>query len=595
MRAPAAQGISLLLAACACVLPFLLPYHQLPVLSFHAEWLAAALGTTAALAMLSGRGVPAVSLPAPALWLLAFALFLAARAASGGQAYPQTSGLASIYVLYAVLLIWLGAQLAAALGIERVALALAGFILAGALANSLAGVIQFYGRPTLFEDVIADLRDFRAYGNIGQANLYANYLALGESALLLLWLRARVRTAYAVCALALLVLGGALSGSRGTLLFALWLAALASLVRRAQDGAEARRLRFAAYCVAAAVLAANAAVPWLNGALALGPAGEGAFDRLLHSYGESTEPRWLAWLLALRVFIASPIAGVGVGEFAGAAFELGLDPSLARIGEVWTSPHNLPLHLLAETGAVGTVLALGGLCVWGWQVALRYRADPQPALWWIVAAVGVELTHSLIEFPMWSAHFLGVTALLIGAGAGPKTCSRAVSRVSWVAAAAACSAISVILGIALRDYLRLDATRISGTTVTLAPAADAQRDAATMRELTHGLLAPLAELWIVAGAPLERSGFAAGLAMSERVARFWPANSVVVRRAVFLALDGKAEKARSLLERALQTFPYQRVATILILERASAADPVAIEPLLAMATSAYDPAIHSRE
>jgi len=483
----------------------------------------------------------------------------------------------------------------AALGVERVAIVLAAFLLAGALANSAAGVIQFYGRPALFEDVIADLHGSRAYGNIAQANLYANYLALGESALLLLWLRARVRTSYAVCALALLVLGGALSGSRGTLLFALWFAALASLSKSVHDDAEARRLKFAAYCVAAAVLAAHAAVPWLNNALALGPAGEGAFDRLLHSYGESSEPRWLAWLLALRVFIASPMVGVGAGEFAGAAFKLGLDPSLARTGEVWTSPHNLPLHLLAETGAVGTVLTLGALCIWGRQVALRYRADRQPALWWIVAAVGVELIHSLIEYPMWSAHFLGVTALLMGAGARLETRSPTVSRTSWIATAAACSALWVTLGITLRDYVRLDAARITGTTLTLAPAAQAQRDAATMRELALGLMAPVAELWIVIGAPLDRDGLAAKLAMSERVARYWPSNAVVVRRAVFLALGGNAEKARSLLERSLQTFPYRRVVTISILEQALATDPAAVEPLLAIARSAYDPATDSPE
>jgi hypothetical protein len=151
------------------------------------------------------------------------------------------------------------------------------------------------------------------------------------------------------------------------------------------------------------------------------------------------------------------------------------------------------------------------------------------------------------------------------------------------------------LGITLSDYVRLDAARITGTTLTLAPAAQAQRDAATMRELAHGLMAPVAELWIVIGAPLDRDGLAANLEMSERVARYWPSNAVVVRRAVFLALGGNAEKARSLLERALQTFPYRRVATISILEQALAADPAAIEPLLAMAKSASDPATDSPE
>ncbi len=60
-----------------------------------------------------------------------------------------------------------------------------------------------------------------------------------------------------------------------------------------------------------------------------------------------------------------------------------------------------------------------------------------------------------------------------------------------------------------------------------------------MRDLTHGLMAPLAELWIVIGAPLDRSNLGVKLTMSERVARFWPANAVLARRAVFLALDGK--------------------------------------------------------
>jgi O-antigen ligase len=584
VRASSAPTIGLLLAGSLCLLPFLLPYHQQPILSFFPEWLAVALGIAAAATLLVGRGIRAVSLPVPARWLIAFAVFLAVQAAIGGQAYSQLPLFAALYVLYAVLMIWLGAQLAAALGIERVAMVLAAFFLVGALANSLAGVIQFYGRPTLFEDVIAELHGGRAYGNVAQANLYANYLALGEGALLFLWVRGHVRIAYALPALALLLLGSALSGSRGALLYALWYAALGLLAVRVQDIHDARRLKFATYSVAVLALAAHFAVPWLNDLLRLGPPEEGTLDRILASPGDHLEPRRQAWLIALRVFLGAPLAGVGTGEFAGAAFQLGLDPSLTRIGEVWTSPHNLPLHLLAETGLAGTVLALGGLCVWGWQAARRYWTDRQVASWWLIAAVGIEMIHSLTEFPLWSAHFLGVTALLMGISAGPGR-SPTVARASGIGAGAACAVLSVVLAIMLRDYMRLDVTRITGTTVTLTAATQAREDAATMRELTHGLLAPIAELWIVIGAPLDRNKLADKLAMSERVARYWPAHAVVTRRAVFLAFDGKAEKARSLLARALATFPHRLDATILILEQARAADPRAIEPLLAMARS----------
>ena len=49
-------------------------------------------------------------------------------------------------MLYAALLVWLGAQLATA-GVGRAAGVLAACLLAGALANAAAGMIQFYGLP----------------------------------------------------------------------------------------------------------------------------------------------------------------------------------------------------------------------------------------------------------------------------------------------------------------------------------------------------------------------------------------------------------------------------------------------------------------
>src|SRR5439155_11644411 len=304
--------MSLLLAGSLCLLPFLVPYHQQPIPSFFPEWLAAALGIAAALTLLVGLAVEVPSflcLSVPAGWLIVFAAFLAVQAVSGGHVYSQLPLVAALYVLYAVLMIWLGGQLTAALGIERVVMVLAAFFLVGALANSLAGAIQFYGRPKLFEDLVAELHGNRAYGNIAQPNLYANYLALGEGALLFLWARGRLRTAYALQALAILLLGSALSGSRSVLLYALWYAALGVAAGRVEDRADARRLRVAAYAAGVAALSAFFAVPWLDDVLRLGPTGEGTLDRLLISPGEHAEPRRQAWGIALRLFIGAPLAG----------------------------------------------------------------------------------------------------------------------------------------------------------------------------------------------------------------------------------------------------------------------------------------------
>lgn len=582
MKATSAADISLLLAGGMCLLPFVLPFHRQPILSFYVEWLAVGLGVAAGLATLIHRGFRSdAALPAPALWLVAFAAFVFLRAALGDQTYPAAGLLAALYVLYAVLMLQLGAQLVAVFGIERVAAVLAAFVLVGALANAVAGVIQFYGRPALFEDVIAELRGNRAYGNIAQSNLYTNYLALGQAALLLLWLRARLRTSYALAALVLLVVASALSGARGALLYAIWFAALGALTGRVSEHPDARRLKWGALGVAGALVAAHLLVPWVNGALQLGLAGQSTLERL-----QITEPRPAVFLLALRIFAAVPLIGAGMGEFPGAAFNLGLDRSLTAIGEVWTSPHNLPLHLLAETGAIGTLLVLGALGVWGISLLRRYRADASPALWWIVAAAGVELLHSLIEYPLWSAHFLGVAALLVGASTAPRTCRPEIVVWARIAGIAVCAALSVALAILAKDYVRLDLARAAGTRVTLAPVAQVQRDAETMQDLRHGLLAPVAELWIFSGAPLDHSDLAAKLAMGERVARVWPANVVVVRRAVFLALDGSDAQARALLADALRAFPHRHAVTVRMLEQALLADPERISPLLDMATQA---------
>ena len=153
-------------------------------------------------------------------------------------------------------------------------------------------------------------------------------------------------------------------------------------------------------------------------------------------------------------------------------------------------------------------------------------------------------------------------------------------------AAGVCVVLALTLAILLRDYLRLDATRATGTSITLASAADSARDAAVMRAVARGPLAPTAELWIFLGAPLDRSDLAAMLKMSERLTRYFPSNAVVVSRVVFLAFDGRAAAARSLLAHAMRSFPHRCKQTVLILEQALPADRDAIEPLLAQARDA---------
>jgi O-antigen ligase len=573
-RQPSTQEISLLLVGALFVLPFLIPYHQPPIASFYSEWLAGALAVSAVAAAFPTQSP--VRTPAMVFALTGFAAFMLARVALGA-AYAQPALMGCLYCACACMLVWLGAQLRQSLGLHRVTSTLATFILAGALANALAGVIQFHGRPLVLENLVAQLNGGRVYGNIAQPNLYVNYVALGMASLLFLWQARALRSRYAVPALALLAYAASLTLSRSSLLYPAGLTTLALLLPPRAMQPEHRRLKLGAVSGAMIVLAVQLSTFWLHATAGASSQEESAIHRMIASDG--SDPRLEIWATALRIIASAPISGVGVGQFPGAAFDAGLSPQLTRYGSVWVSPHSLPLHLLAETGLAGAVLILGSLIAWMAGFMRRFLSAPDPESWWILALVGIQVMHSLFEAPLWSAHFLAVTAVLIGMGGSPGPASKPAWRVkAWLA----CTVLvmTIALALILRDYVRLDSTRITGAALTLSSQESMQRDVATLEDLSRGFLGPTAEYWMLSGAGTGPEGLQSKLELSYRVARLWPVPAVLTKRSIYLALDGQSSEALKLIDRTLESFPQHCRSILGLLEEAAGANPSAISPLL---------------
>ena len=582
-----APTIGLLLAGGMCLLPFLLPYHQLPIKTFQAEWLVVALGVAAAFAVICNNR-PGIPIPYSARWFGAFAALLLIQAALGHAAYPQLRLTGALLILYAMLMIWLGAQLSASLSLNRVAMTLAAFLLAGAIANACAGIIQYYGRPFWLEDFVAELHGSRAYGNIAQSNLYANYLALGLASPLYLWIRGGISSGGVIAGLALLNFAAALTGSRTWILYIAWFSVLCFMASRSRNAVQAQRLKKAAYGLMAFTALMQISVPWINDFLNLGrgwsgsPVSRGGLERVVSSSEFASDLRLQAWLLAWRIFLDKMAFGTGLGEFARAAFDKGLSFPMAQEGDVWTSPHNVVLQLLSETGIAGTLLVIGAWGLWWRRIYTHYSHTRNLASGWIIATVGVEAIQSLIEYPLWNAHFLGVTALLMGIGevsATPRI-QRSNTRLVATVATVASLTLAFALGLVLRDYVRLDSVLITGTAPTLINKAQKEHDETEIREVAQGILAPIAELWILRGAPLDRSSLTEMLPISERVASYLPSLQVLILRAAWLALADRDEEAEELVRRVLRTFPHRCPDAMRILRQVLEFENVKLQRLL---------------
>ena len=599
---------AMLLSAAFCTLPFLLPQHALPLPSFQAEWLAFALGVASVgLAFLGSVRHASTQAPLPAfsVALLALAAFIAIQGALNSTHYWSIPLLGMLYLVLAATIHWLGAQLAAVLEPTRLVTLVARSILAGALLSALIAFIQVAGKPPWLDGIVAGLSSDRAYGNIAQANLFANYIALGEASLILLWANRSLSTPAAIMAALMLAGAGSLSGTRSVLLFAGWFLVMGAGTLHGKATPACRRFAVAAIGMGLVMLSSSVLAQWLGSLFA----SAGALSRTLDGMAFQGEPRWLAWRLAWGIFLDHPAIGAGWGSFSGMVFAANMSPVMTGVGEVWTSAHNLVLHLLAETGLFGTAILLSGLALWAWGVARSWRSEPNSTTAWVVAVVGIEVVHSMVEFPLWSAHFLALTVLVMGIGAKgakslyqhdrilPARASASVTNsvhsemasklIAWAprlrtgSLAIACLALSMGIAFALRDFVRLESTLVTGTSITLATHEQAKRDAQIMAGLSHGLLATVAEAQVFARRRPEEAANEAILDMSARVMSYWPSHAVTVRRAIVLAKMGQSAAANELIIRLDRAFPSRCRATLAALDRAREVSPEAIDQMLA--------------
>ncbi len=546
LRSVGLAHISLALVGLMWVLPFLHYRHQYPLTTFDQEWWSALLGVFA-LTLLAARDfwlqpeIPRIAqLPA------ALAVIVLLQMALHKVAYFDQGLLYILYLLFAALLMLLGARLRACFGIEKLAIVLAGFLLIGAELNALLGVLQHYRWHTLLDPVVVMKVSSSVFGNLAQPNHFANYIALGLISLGLLLQLRKLKPGYVVLLAAPLLFVMTLSGSRSSWLYLLLMSGLAWWwVRR--DAGLRPLLRYSLLLMAGfGLMHLVVQLPFLTGA-------DSSIDTMQRLFGEADSGgiRLYLWHEAWLMFMQSPWLGVGFGQFAWHHFQLlpVLRPN--NISGLYNNAHDFVFQLAAEAGIAGLLVLFAALGAW--LYGLR-RAALSAAHWWGYAALGVLAIHSLLEYPLWYTYFVAVAAILLGAldETRYRLELRNVGRMSVLAILL----LGLLTLVQLRSgYQQLkDTLAIRPVSGNVAEAYQRTRDGLLA---VHGgsLLSPYAELFMSSYTEVNADHLKEKLALNANVMRFIPMPQAAYRQAFFLAQDGQLEQAKQILEQAIWSYP----------------------------------------
>lgn len=544
--------LSLILVGLAWLLPFFSPVFREPVASFYGEAAAFGLGLLAIAGLLFRPLRAAIRIPRAGLMFLGFALLMAVQIGLGQAVYPQLNLLGALYVLWAAALAILAFRLRELLGIEAIVNALCWFLIAGSLLSASIGLIQLLGVKTSLAPLIVPQLHGRIYANLGQANHLASYLCLGIASVGYLFGTRRISVWLAGAMLVPILPVLAASGSRAVWLYAFVFVVLATLLKWRRPSPESTRIFWFCLAIPAGLLLSllvlQPLLPTLNLPIE-------TISSNVQVKGLSSAVRLRFWEGGWLMFAGSPLLGVGFKQFAWNYFVLTARvPELTAEEGVIDHAHNIVVQVGAEFGLPGLLFLLGGLAWWLWALR-RERASPH--LWWILAALWVLGLHSMLEYPLWYAYFLGIAAVLLGV-AEPTAVPVGNARSGGVVLAAA-----VFLGVAafsnvFRDYRTLQ--RIQRPPVEAAPAGGQAGSAVgTLLDLQgHSLFAPFIELALARKMLLNTERLPDKIVLNARVLRYLPTNDIAYRQAILLALAGNREEMRVYWDMAAVNYPNDR-------------------------------------
>lgn len=522
--------------------------------------------------LLDRRAWISVEIPWVVLSPFALALLLIVHGVLGWSPYFGHALTGALYLVWAGLLMIAARTLTRICGVEAVFRIVAASLACGAMLSAAIGMIQYFNVITPLNAFIVRLHSAAIFGNLAQANHFAAYITLGLLSLAYLQSRGRLPVLLlVVCGLPLLFVLG-VSGSRSPWLYLLMAFACAVWLRMASDTHDgtARHVFFSTGIFLILHYALQTAV----GAGWISPperATVTAIERLF-SGADSITARIGLWGAGWSTALSNPVFGVGWGAFAGRYFDFIAQPGIVAPSGLYNNAHNILLQLFVETGIIGVILFLAPLVPW---IVSVVRTRPDVHRWWLLAALGVIAIHSMLEYPLWYAYFLGIAALLLGLGAGP-------GFVPQLARLGRMFTMTVmIVGTYNLAFLWSDYRQFEGM---FRPTPEQLRSvdfAALMTRLHRNiLLTPYAELSSAFPLEVERENLSGRLLLNGQVTRFTPVPVLVYKQVLLLAMADRLSEAQALLAGVRCAYPDRPAEFDRRLQRLVGEYPERFRPLL---------------
>jgi hypothetical protein len=217
---------------------------------------------------------------------------------------------------------------------------------------------------------------------------------------------------------------------------------------------------------------------------------------------------------------------------------------------LYNHAHNLFLQLLAETGLAGASIAIFGVIVWTRNAWSATSCASGMWIWGCALTLGV---HSMLEYPLWNAHFLGIACVVLGLGDARLLAlhQARLVRLGLVVFLAGAAWSSAVL---LDRYHRLE-TVVTARYVGNSGAVLEQAHREMMAVRASFFLAPYVDLAYARDIDLTANDIDRKLAFTARVMQFAPTGMVAYRHAALTAMAGKEQQARMLLRQATVAYP----------------------------------------